>query len=83
MVLVEVLAHSDELAKRLSSKRMSFEDTQNGVDIRNKLKEVGMCLELKRYKCYSQLTMKYKGIIGIRELSRIILVGKKPCLGWR
>lgn len=61
MVLVEVLAHSDELAKRLSSKRMSFEDTKNGVDIRNKLKEVGMCLELKRYKCYSQLTMKVKG----------------------
>lgn len=41
MVLVEVLAHSDELAKRLSSKRMSFEDTKNGVDIRNKLKKLG------------------------------------------
>lgn len=41
VVLVVVLAHSVELANRLSPRRISFEDTKNGVDIRNKLKKFG------------------------------------------
>ena len=57
-----VLAHSVELANRLSPRRISFEDTKNGVDIRNNLKLVWCSVWIKkRHECYSQLTMKGKG----------------------